>query len=75
MTLIACTLNRSVPILLADILISGNQQPDSFILPSRNENLLDFFKGDTGHQPVCLLRKPIYLKARFALRLQVMLSQ
>jgi len=60
MTMIACTINRNVPVVMADILISGDQQPEKFILPSHNENILDFMDSRADFHPVMLLRK-IYI--------------
>ena len=63
MTMIACTMNRNVPILMSDILISGSKRPDKFILPSRNENILGLLKDLRDDGPVCLFRK-IYIPKR-----------
>ena len=60
MTMIAMTLNRGVPIIIGDILISGNEKPPDFILPSRAEDILSYLSSDAEMHPVFLNRK-IYI--------------
>ena len=61
MTMIACTINRFAPIVIADILISQKDKPNSFNIPVLQEDVLQYLSGINEH-PISLDQKIYILK-------------
>lgn len=57
MTMIACTLNKGGPILLGDILVSDEEKPEEFILPTLSEDIFKYLPTEGALYPVCLNQK------------------
>lgn len=57
MTMIACTLNKGGPVLLGDILVSGNQKPEDFIIPTLSDDIFKYLPEQEDLFPLCFNQK------------------
>lgn len=63
MTMIACTMNKSTPVVISDLLVSSEEKPSSFILPTHSEDVLQYLSPTSLYYPTCLNQKIYILKS------------
>lgn len=59
--MIACILGTAAPVVVGDLLLSGNNKPDNFLIPTFSEDVLQYLDGTDRH-PVWLTPKVYILK-------------
>lgn len=60
MTMIACTLNIAMPVLVGDLLISSDYKQETFELPVLSEDVMQYLSKDADVHPI-LLRQKLYI--------------
>ncbi len=63
MTMVACIINDTAPIMLGDLLISNQHKPAEFFIPSLQENILKFLPNISQYHPERLNQKLYILKS------------
>jgi diadenosine tetraphosphate (Ap4A) HIT family hydrolase len=62
MTMIACTLNKAMPVLIGDLLISSSQKPPAFELPVLTDDVVQYLSSEASDHPIRLDQKIYVLK-------------